>query len=917
MLRKLTAGLRGLFRRDLVDRELDEEMADFLERAVAEREREGLSPPDASRAARAELGSLAAAKDEVRAGLWESAVIAFWRDVKFGARMLRRQPGFTAVSVLTLGLGIGATTALFSLANEILLKPLPVTDPNALVLFKWAASPNAMPPVSIAGINQDPATGRSSSSAFPLLALQRFQTETKTLAGVFGFASATTTQSAPGANDSDRGHMVSAGYFSVLGTTPALGRLLTPDDDRPDAPLVAVISHRYWQRRFGGDPYAIGQTLRFDPARATIVGVTPAGFTGTGEVGDSPDFFLPLGPGARVGGNKFTARMQQAWVWPLRLFGRLAPGQDQAGVQQELQGVFQSAALEAWRSQKGKTDPSDLPRLEVSSGSQGLNGQRSRVTNTMAILAGIVGTVLLIICVNIASLLLARAETRRPEMAVRRSLGASRGRLVRQLLIESALLTTSGAALGVLLAYWGRDVFYALVTRADPAFVIESRLDFRVLALTIVVSWLIGVLIGLAPGLRATRVDPHASLKETRAPRRRRAGIGPALLVTQVALSLLLVVTAGLFVRTLRNLQTADVGFEADHLLLFRGNPPAIARTDAATAQVLALYAEFGDRMRAIPGVQSATLSQLTLLGGDLAMPYLIVPGQPRGAGEDRTVYTQEVSPTFFDTMRMPLTLGRPLAREDVTRRVALVNETLAHRFFPNGTAVGQRIGISKSSVEHDVAEPDLLEIVGVVRDAKYMTLREPTPPTVFMPMKSASPGTFAVRVAGDPMSVAAPIRELAKTLTPNLYLYDFRTQRQQIEQTLVREHEFAFLSTLFGLLALALTSIGLYGLLSYSVARRTQEIGIRMALGADRWHVVRRVLRQTMALVAMGVVMGLAGALALARLVQSLLFGVTPNDPATIVAAVVLMLGVALLAGALPARRAARVDPLIALRTE
>jgi predicted permease len=597
----------------------------------------------------------------------------------------------------------------------------------------------------------------------------------------------------------------------------------------------------------------------------------------------------------------------------------MKPGLGPADVQQDLQAAFQSAALEAWRSKKGTAGPSDVPRLEVVAGSQGLTGQRSRLTSTMAVLGAIVGTVLLLICVNIASLMLARAERRRAEMAVRMSIGAGRGRLIRQLLVESVVMTSTGAVLGVLFAYWGRDIFDALITRANPDFVIASRMDLGVLALTIGVSWLAGVLIGLAPGLRATRVDPHPSLKDTISTRRPHAAAGPALLVTQVALSLILVVTAGLFVRTLRNLQKVDVGFDADRLVLFRAAPPpAVGRVEAsATARVLASYDELSSRLLAIPGVERAAYSYNSLLGGDLAMPFLVVPGQPRAADEDRTVYTQDVSPAFFDTMGMPVVLGRAFTRDDVTRSVAVVNETLARRFFPDGTAVGRRIGMSKGAGTEQVPDAELLEIVGVMGDAKYMTLRESTPPAVFRPVRSAGPGMFAVRVAGDPLAIAGPIRDLGRQLNPQVYVNDFRTQRQQIEQTLAREHEFAFLSTLFGLLALSLTSIGLYGLLSYTVARRTQEIGLRMALGARQWHVVRSVLRQTMTLVAIGLAMGLTAALMLSRFIRSQLFGVGVADPLTIAAAVVLMCVVALVASALPARRAVRVDPLVALRVE
>jgi predicted permease len=919
MLRKLGAGLRGLFRRDAVDRELDDEMRDFLQRAIEERKRAGFSTEAAERLARAEIGSLAAAKDEVRAGLWESTVSALGRDVRYGARVLRRAPGFTTVAVLTLALGIGATASLFSLANEVLFKPLAVANPHELALFGWNASPKGTPPVSIAGMSQDAVTGRSWSTAFSMLAFERFAADTKTLSDVLAWGGAFSAPSAPGMNDADSGHMVSGNYFNLLGMRPHLGRLLTAGDDRADSPLVAVISHQYWQRRFDRSPNAIGRTIAFHSGTATIVGVTPPGFAGLSELNRPADFFIPLRAGAKIAGDKFVMRMTLPWVWPVRIFGRMKPGVSYGDVERELQGAFQGAALEAWNAQKGSSVPPDLPKLEVTSGSQGLGAVRHRVSQTVGVLSLIVAIVLLIVCVNVAGLVLARAETRRGEMALRLAIGAGRGRLLRQLLVENLILTGAGATAGILLASWGSNLFLALVVRADPGFVVEPQIDLRVLGATILVTLGAGVLIGVVPGLRATSVDPHPSLKDARSSGRPRVLVGRLLLVTQVAMSLVLVVVAGLFVRTLHNLETADVGFNPDRLLLFRAATPWPSPKDSVRA--VARYTELHDRLSALPGIQAATLSYHSLLGGDLAMPYLTVPGQPKAADEDRTVYMQPVAPTFFETMGMPVLHGRTFSADDRQRFVVIVNETLARRFFGGADAVGRRIGITKDASAPDVEAAKLVEIVGVVRDAKYMMVREDTPLTVFQPifqpMNTFGAVTFAVRTTGEPLAMAPAVRELAKQLSGPMAVGEFRTQAAQAAQTFAREREFAFLSSLFGALALALTSIGLYGLLSYTVTRRTQEIGVRMALGAGRARVVRSVLVETAWLVSAGLAAGLAAATALTRFLQSQLFGLGRNDALTIAAAIGVLVSVALVASALPARRASRIDPLVALRTE
>jgi len=917
MFRKLAAGLRALIRPDAVRREIDDELQAFLADATREYEQRGVSSDEAARRARADIGSVTAASEVARTGFWEATVATVWRDVRYGVRMLRRAPAFSVVAILTLGIGIGATTALFSLADEVLFKPLPVTNPDELVMLSWSAERSATPPVSIAGMNLDPVTGEATSTAFSMLAFDQFQKETRTLAGVLAFGSASTSPSVPGLDDGDFGKLVSSNYFSLLGATPLLGRLLGPADDRPDVPLVAVISHRYWQRRFFGATTALGQTLTFGDRTAVIVGVTPPGFSGTGYRGESPDFFLALHSGATVAGDKFMTKLDQPWVWPIRIFGRLRPGMRADDVQRELQHAFEVAAVEAARSKKGPNATlARVPVLHVESGSQGLTGRQRDLARTVGVLAAIVGTILIVVCVNVAGLLLARAESRRAEMAVRLSIGAGRARLLRQLVTESLVLTACGATVGVLLAHWGKDAFLGLITRAMPSFVAEPQLDVRVMAVTITVAAVVGLLVGIVPGLRATRVDPHPSLKDVPAISGRRAVAGRVLLVSQIGLSLALVILASLLVRTLVNLQHADVGFDTSRVLLFRAAVPRGAVQNAT--QMIDLYDRFSDRLSSLPGARRAAYSQYSLLGGDLAMPFLSVPGQPKSTDESRTVYMQSISTSFFDALQMPIVAGRSLDASDRQHKVAVANETLARRFFGStAAAVGRRVGVTKDPSAPDVAIDDLVEIVGVAHDAHYMTVREDALPTLFIPMTDVGAVTFALRTAATPLALAGAVREAGRQLGSGLVLSDFRTQADQAEQTFAREHDFALIASLFGALALVLTSIGLYGLLSYSVARRTREIGIRMALGARRGNVVGTVLRETLLIVTAGALAGVVAALGVARFVQSLLYGITPLDPIAIGAAVALLVVVAIAAAALPARRASQVDPLVALRSE
>jgi len=919
--------------------EIVEELAQHLEDRYSELRSSGATDEEARCAALAELSDRQLLTRELKRVeeqvVQEPVVLGsrrinmfadLWQDLRYGLRMLRKNPAFTAIAVLTLALGIGANTALFSVADEVLLKSLPVRNPEQLVLFSWASGPRLMGGSFWPGVDSDPTTGASTSQSFSYLTLERFQTRSNSLSDVFGFTAMFRMSGLDNDQDSPSGQMVSGNYYSALGVPPALGRMILPDDDKQAATPVTVISYRYWQREFGFDPAAVGKIIKLGNTAFTIVGITPAGFAGTQDLGVSPDFSIPLAMAIRVAdiGPKFTDTMKkEPWLWTLRIMGRLRPGVSFDEVRADLQEVFQATAVEGWHadpdSKFAKQVP-DTPRLEVATGSKGLTAARRSLSKVMIILMAVVGLVLLIVCSNLANLLLARGATRQKEIAVRLAVGAGRSRVIRQLLTESSLLALCGAGLGTLFAFWGKDLFLAWINRITPSFAIQPQIDLRVLGFTVSVTMLTGILVGIVPALRATRVDINQVIKGSSGSASGARSFGAkAMLVAQVAMSVVLLVGAGLFVRTLRNLQSADVGFNTENLLVFKVYP---RWNKHKRAQLRNLYEQIIERIQAVPGVQAATNSGSPLLSGDLSMPVIWVPGQVRQAGEDLSFYEQRVWPNFFETMGMPLLLGRNLTQQDAElwrahgTYVAVVNETLARRHFPNTNPIGQRFGETKVLTNELIPDSELIEIVGVVRDAKYATVREPVRPTAFFPF-SPNPVTFEVRTAVDPVLLAASIREAVEQVDTDLRLADFTTQSEQAKLTFAQERHLALLSSVFGLLALLLACIGLYGLLSYGVANRTHEIGIRMALGARAWDVVLLVMRETLLLVFIGVVIGLGSALAATRLIASMLYGLAPNDLVTITFAISLMIAVAALAGVLPARRATRVDPMVALRYE
>jgi predicted permease len=831
--------------------------------------------------------------------------------MKLAFRQLAKSPGFTTVAILSLALGIGANTALFSLVDDFLLRSLPVKQPGELALVRWLSGPNGMFNSHNGTIVTDPATGLRSSTSTSYFVFERLRDHSGPFQDVFAFAE---LQQLNVGIDREAeiasGQLASGGYFSGLGLNALRGRLLGFEDDRENAPPATVISYRYWQRRFGGSDAAIGRVIQVNNVAVTVVGVTSSEFKGMHQVGFVPDLILPMTLDPLLNGGR--ASLRQPNYWWIQIMGRLRPGETLASAQAQLEPVFIQAARDGWVAASVTTGPATsleeraIPRLRLDPGGRGLIEARRGFVPPLRILMCVVGVVLLIACVNVANLLLARSAGRAKEFAVRLSLGATRGRLIRQLLGESLLLSALGGLLGVLFASWGRDALLEL-RPIEGAGTID--LNLTVLGFTIAVAMLTGLLFGIFPAWRASRIDLNSTLKAGSGGTsgRGRFTLRRALMVIQVALSVVLLVGAGLFLRTLHNLLGNDAGFNRENLMLFRVDASLSGYKPADT---VALFDRLLERLSQLPGAKSTALSRHPLLSGSRRSSSIAVP-QSKVPAREQSTSIQIISPGFFQTMEIPLLLGRNVSERDTENSppVAVVNERFAQKYFPGESPIGRTFTLRERPVE----------IVGVARDARYDSLRGTVPVSVYLPFRQEISGqaNFAVRTVGEPSALATAIRGAVREVDANLPIFDLRSQEDQITRHVAQERLFATLTSLFGGLALVLTCIGMYGLLVHQVTARTREIGIRMALGAQLRAVMALVLGEGLRLTAIGVVLGIGASLVLTRFLSSVMFGVRPHDPATLIAASILLIAVAALACWLPARRAARVDPMNALRAE
>ena len=903
---ELMANLRlrwkALWRRKQLDRDLQDELSFHL---AMKAEREPGEDP------RVTFGNPTRIKEQVRDQWTFRALESVWQDVRYATRMLMRTPAFTLVAVASLAIGIGANTAIFSLVDSILLKSLPVNDPARLRLLLWSGEPRVtMNNMSGYNVGED---GERVHSSFSYPMYKTLTANLPQFADLIGFAHTQVTVTGRGESHYGSGWFVTGNFFSGLGVHAAFGRELTLEDDRVGAPAVAVLSYRYWSRQFGLDPAIIGQDLTINGRPVTVIGVLPESFTGV-ELGRRYDVFFPISQAGTFAPKWYALEKSDSW-W-VQILGRLKPGVSDQEARTALQVVMDQAGSAYPAKPEHAGDPW---RPVLRDGSGGVFLLRQHATQPLLILQCVVLLVLLIACANIANLLLARGTARRREIAVRLSIGAGRFRLVRQILTESLLLAGLGAGLGLVIATPLAKVVLATAA-GNEQIILDARVDVRTLIFTAVIAILTAVLFGLIPALRATRMDLTPALKDGSfgtAGSARHFRLSRVLVAGQVALSTLLLAGALLFTRTLVRVSSIDPGFNARRLLIFGLDGTRSGYDGEKTG---ALYERVRSRIESIPGVEAVMASSSPLIAGNMSNDDLTIAGYVPKNGQAPMAYTLGVSPRFLSGMGIGLLLGRDIGEQDTLSapKVAIANEAFVRAYLEGRNPIGINFHFGTDPQREANGE---FEIVGVCKDAKYDSLKREAPPTIYFSYvqnpKWIRDATFEVRTTLPPAAIASAVRRAVAEIDRGVPVADMRTQEEQIRMSLGMERLFATLVGAFGLTAALLAAIGLYGVMAYAVTRRTAEIGLRLALGARTGNVQWMVLRDSLRMVLIGMVIGVPAALALSRWVRSLLFGVSPGDPLSYFVSGLLMLTVAALAAWLPARRAASVDPMLALRCE
>jgi len=912
---------RAVTRSAEVDSQVDEELQFHVESYAEELVSRGMNRDEAMRRARAELGSLAACRENCREAWGTRRWDELRGDLRYAIRMLARSPGFAAIAIGSLALGVGVNTVIFTAAQHLLLDRLAVPHPEELRLLSWSEASDGVVQEMWGWWNSPPGGGEESTS-FSYPVYEQLRSRNKAFADIFAFKDFDRmTVTIEGQAEAVDPEMVSGNYYSTLGVQPQLGRGIQQQDDGAEGSgPVVVISDKFWTRRFGRSPAVIGKTILVNATPMTIVGVNPRSFTGAYSAQGSPDIFLPFSMQAVVAPESFdpdwphSLLVNQKFWWVL-VMGRMKPGVSDATAAASLAVEFDAAV----RGTMAVKNDGQMPRFLLRDGSRGQNPNSDELTKPVTVLMALAGFVLLLACANLANLLLARAGARQREMSVRQALGAGRGRIVRQMMTESLLLAVMGGLTGLMLAWGMRNAIPRMLSNGwnPPAF--SARFSWPIFLFALGISLLTGVIFGLAPAWQATRVEASSGLKDAgqTVTHRRRGLAGKAIVVTQVALSMLLVVVAGLFVQTLIRLGRVPLGFRSHNLLLFSVQLPETRYPGASSVRAMRRLEE---KLNAVPGVEGASLIGVPLISGNVRNGTFVPEGWSDKAGtrpENKpSVLVNDVGLEFFKVFGIPIRAGRTFDATDTptSRKVAVVNESLAKKFFPNMSPVGRTF---QAGFNH----PYTVEIVGVCGDAKYHTLREDPSPTYYDLYTQNTDGmrgdgTF-VAARGEGMGILPSLVDAVRSVNRTIPVLDVRTQDQQIEARLRQERIFASLTAGFGALALALACIGIYGIMAYSVSQRTNEIGIRMALGAPPAHVLRMVMREASWMSAVGVVAGVGGALVLGRVVASLLYGLKANDPATFLVAASLLIVVALGASWIPARRAAGVDPMRALRHE
>jgi putative ABC transport system permease protein len=898
-LRRLMAGLNALFHNTRAEQELDEELRSYLESSIDAKVQSGMTRDEARRAACVELGGVEAVKDRTRDIGWETRLEHVWRDVRYAARTLRKSPAFAAVVVLTLALGIGANTAIFSAVNAVMLRAIPVERPDELVSLT-AVYPDGSEPFSYAAYRRIAEDGAHLVDALAASTARR---------------DAIAIDGPPEAVDVK---WASGNYFATLGVRTAVGRpLLVSDDVQPPGLPVAVISDSFWARRFGRDPGILGRSIGLRGTAFVIVGVARRGFSSE-TPGESVDLWMPLSAQPNT----------PSWVWSghsttwLRVLARRRPGVSIAQARAGLEPVYGrvrddvAAATDSREFRRSVLES----RLRVSEASGGVSRVRDNLGAPLVALMAIVGLVLLVTCANVALLMMTRAVTRRREMAMRLALGAGRPRLIRQATFEALLLSALGGVGGFLVAIWGTSTLSSLLSGVLPV-VLDISPDRRVLAFAGTISCLTALVFGFLPALFATGVDPLAALRSGGGGgiRGSRIPFGRTLVVVQIAVSLILLMASGLFVRSVKALEDVDLGFDPSQVVLLRLGP-MVGQEALSVETTRQLYRELLDRARSVPGVEGASASFSGLLPSETWGNVVAIEGLKSPDGRALRTFVDAVTPSYFGVTRIDVLRGRGFTDDDrdTATRVAIVNGAFARHFFGDADPIGRHVGLC-SSESCDPTATKMMEVVGVAKNAKYSSLRDVAPPILYVPFTQVEQrlGEVQVRVTGDVASIASPLFRRLAGVSRRLPILQVTAASDRVEASLAAQTTIARVSSAFGLLVLGLAGVGLFGLVAYTTTQRTHEIGIRIALGADRESLRRLVLGNTFRLVALGAGIGIPVALGLARLLSGLLYHVGPGDPVVLSLSVGVLAGVALLAAYLPAQRATRVDPTKSLRAE
>lgn len=902
--------LRATTHRGRLETEMDAELAHHLDLLTADLTRAGHSPQEAARRARIALGTQVTHKENMRASLglrWFDEVRA---DLFYGMRILRKSPGFTAVAAVSLALAIGANTAIFSIAKSLLYDQLRVNQANQLRIVGWHSDG----PSAVHGYwtSFNATSVGMSSECFSYPILQQLKKNTHGLIDLFGYKDFYGTGNARGEDQRMTMELVTGNYYSALEVMPQLGRSIEPSDAAtPGNGAVAVISDGLWERSFGRSPAVLGQTITLNNVPLTIVGVNPRGFTGARTVQLSPDVFVPvtMQPLVSPMQGKDPSLLTDPNNWWMEAMGRQHAGVADAQVRAALDTELAAAVRTQLTIKAGET----IPRLVMADGSRGLH-PLDAVRQPVEVLLVLVGLVLLLACANIANLLLARGAQRMREMSVRLALGAGRSRIMRQMFTESLLLAALGGALGLLLGYAGRNAIPSLLTSSSEQAAPQFPFDWGVFAFTSAMTLVTGLLFGLAPAWSAARNEVGSSLKENaQTITRRRRGLGGKSLVTfQIVLSTLLVIGAGLFLRTVLSLSSIDTGFRTDHLLLA---DVELTSTRYPDDKGIAIHQRIEQAMAAVPGVASVSPMSMPLIADSETVSSFVTEAESADPDKAKGERIENVGNTFFSTLGIPVIAGRGFGPQDTaaSSRVAVINQSLARTRFPHANPIGSRFR------EGDAKSP-WIQVIGICADTRYSNLREDPPPQVFLPyvqQKGAWDMTYAIRSSAEQAVLISALRHAVRQIDSTVPLTQIRTQQEQIDETMRMERTLAALTAGFGLLALALAAVGIYGIMAYSVANRRNEIGIRMALGAQPSQVRGMILRESSWLAGVGIIVGVGVAFGLTRLVKTMLYGIQPYDPATLAGGVSILLVVALAASWIPAARAARVQPMDALRHE